>query len=107
MQSITTASAVPVPHVGTSFDRAAAYGAQGTARVTVACGDTADTRRVTSFDATTNRAGTAKLMEWDPANGRVRQLAVGDVFPVTHTLSLAIQGVLLGPWPVPRVTDGC
>lgn len=83
------------------------YDQAWTARATLACGDTADTRRVTSFDATTNGAGTANLMEWDPATGRVRQLAVGDVFPVTHTLSWAIQGVLLGPWPVPQVTDGC
>ncbi len=83
------------------------YDQAWTARATLACGDTPGTRRVTSFDATTNGAGTANVMEWDPANGRIRQLAVGDVFPVTHVLSWAIQGVLLGPWPVPQVTDGC
>lgn len=83
------------------------YDQNWTARATLACGDTPGTRRVTSFDASTNGAGTANLMEWDPANGRIRQLAVGDVLPVTHVLSWAIQGVLLGPWPVPQVTDGC
>lgn len=83
------------------------YDQAWTARATLACGDAADTRRVTSFDATTDGAGTANLMAWDPANGRIRQLAVGDLFPVTHVLSWAIQGVLLGPWPVPQVTDGC
>lgn len=83
------------------------YDQAWTARATLACGDSAETRRVTSFDATTNGAGTASLMERDPANGRIRQLAVGDVFPVTHVLSWAIQGVFLGPWPVPQVTDGC
>lgn len=83
------------------------YDQAWTARATLACGDTAGTRRVTSFDATTNGAGTANLMEWDPASGRIRQLAVGDVFPVDHVLSWAIQGVFLGPWPVPQVTDGC
>ena len=92
-----TSATAPVP----------GYNQAWTARATLACGDTADTRRVTSFDATTNGAGTANLMEWDPATGRIRQLAVGDQFPVTHTLSWAIQGVFLGPWPVPQVTDGC
>lgn len=83
------------------------YDQAWTARATLACGDTADSRRVTSFDATTNGAGTANLMEWDPASGRIRQLAVGDQFPVDHVLSWAIRGVFLGPWPVPQVTDGC
>ncbi|MEZ5407346.1 MAG: hypothetical protein R2761_04925 [Acidimicrobiales bacterium] len=83
------------------------YDQAWTASATLACGDTADSRRVTSFRAVTNGAGPANVMAWDPASGLIQQLAVGDEFPVTHVLSWSIQGVLLGPWPVPQVTDGC
>lgn len=83
------------------------YDPAWTARATLACGGDATTRRVTSFEPDTNGAGTASLMAWDPATGLIQQLQVGDEFRVDHVLSWAIQGVYLGPWPIPEVTDGC
>lgn len=78
-----------------------------TASATLACGDSGGTRRVTSFQPTTNGAGTALLMARDPATGLIQPLAVGDQFPVDHVLSWSIRGIFLGPWPVPTVTDNC
>lgn len=111
-QSTATVALTPTtsktPYTPLSTDNvAASHDPAWGAEVVLACGKTGDTRRVVSFDATTNGAGEARLMYSSPEGGKIYQLEVGGEFDVKYQLLWAITGVFLGPWPVPLVTDGC
>jgi hypothetical protein len=88
---------------GSTFDP------QWRADVTLACGPDSDTRTIAVFDANTNDRGAPALYQQQPSGGgfALQPATVGSMVPVDVDLAWSIPGILLGPWRVDSITDGC
>ena len=79
------------------------------AEISLACGPDADSRVISSFVAETNDRGTPTVYMATPSSGgmALSPVAVESVVPKDVVLAWAIDGILLGPWEIDRMTDLC
>ncbi len=88
---------------GSSFDPA------WRSDITLTCGPEPDNRRIAIAAINTNDRGAPALYRQEPSNGgfATEPVEVGSIVEADPDLVWAIQGILLGPWPVDTVTDTC
>lgn len=77
--------------------------------VTLTCGPEPQTRTIAVVATNTNNRGVAALYRQEPSNGgfAAEPVSVGSIVGAGVDLVWAIQGILLGPWPVDTVNDTC